>query len=298
MTNITVSPAYGKVGDTVTINGIGFLASHSVTLVFGTTSESSPATDTTGYFTTTVTVPSGTGTITISASDGTNVQTIIFSVLPEDALPEYCTVKQVADWLRVDINATTVPNKSQVQDYIIRNERTIDYKTGHSWLVNGQTYIADQSHVPIGVWDWARGMPIYLKHRFVRQFDTSQGDKVEIWDGIQWQTQAIDASTFIYIDEQKGIMYIKGYLYTVIIQNRFRITYRYGGNNEGPDVCPKDIQKACILMTAIDILSTDFKMSQIPYGGEGNVNKKDIIEKWQQQIDRTIQEHSEILTSW
>ena len=298
MPNINVVSSQGQVGDTITVDGLGFTASHSVTIQFGTTSEPSATTDVNGYFTTSFVVPAGYGTITITASDGTNIVTNTFVILSEDATPEYCTVKDIADWLRIDINATTNPNKTQVNNYIIMNERTIDYQTGHSWLKNGQSYIHDQADIPIGVWHWSRGMPIYLKHRFVRQFDTTQGDSVEIWNGNIWSPQTIDANTFIYMDEQRGIMYIRGYLYSILTNNRFRVTYRYGGNNEGPDVCPKDIKKACMLMTAIDVLSTDFKMSQVAYGGEGNVQKKDIMEKWKAIADQTIQSHSEIMTVW
>lgn len=298
MANINVTPAQGQVGDTITVDGLAFTASHSVTIQFGTTSMPSATTDSAGYFTTSFVVPSTYGNVTITASDGTNIQTIVFAILSEDALPEYCTEKDIADWLRIDINANTNPNKTQVRNYIIMNERTIDYQTGHSWLKNGQSYVHDQADIPIGAWHFSRGMPIYLKHRFVRQFDSSQGDKVEIWDGNTWQNQTIDANTFIYVDEQRGIMYIRGYLYSILTHNRFRVTYRYGGNNEGPDVVPKDIKKACMLMTAIDILSTDFKMSQIAYGGEGNVQKKDIMEKWQAIINQTIQSHSELQVVW
>jgi len=95
-------------------------------------------------------------------------------------------------------------------------------------------------------------------------------------------------------------LYIRGYIYTILRKNRFRITYRYGGVKEyveGEEI-PRDIRKACKLLTCIDILSTDFAASDIPYGGEGQVGKDYIMEKWQNEANEIIQSHSEILTVW
>jgi len=51
-------------------------------------------------------------------------------------------------------------------------------------------------------------------------------------------------------------------------------------------------------MTAINILETDFKMSQIAYGGDGQVNKDKIMDRYQKKIDSIINDHSEIITVW
>lgn len=297
MSNINVTPLQGQIGDTITVDGIGFIASHTITLTFGSAAQTSPTADTNGNWSQSFTVPTGYyGLVKITAVDGTNTQTVQFNVLSEDEQPEYCTPTDISEWLGIDITATSKPNKTQISKWIVRNQASIDYDTGHSWLVNGRTYIHDQSNVFNGIYDYGRGMPIYLKHRFVRPFDTTKGDTVEIWNGNTWQVQTIDNNNFIYTDESRGIMYIKGYLYTILMANRFRITYRYGGNNEGALPCPGDITKACILMTSIDILSRDFAFTQIKYGGEGNINKEQVMKRWQDTIDKTIQKHSEIQT--
>lgn len=300
MANINVEPAQGIVGQTINIDGIGFLPSSSVTILFGSVSIPAVTTDTSGNFNTSFAVPSSYGNVTISASDGTNSGIITFIVSSEDSLPEYCTADDMADWLRIDITATSNPNRNQVNNIILQNQARIDYTTGHSWLKNGQIYIQDQAHVPIGIWDYSRGMPIYLKHRFVRPLDSTKGDMVEIWNGNVWQQNLfpIDNSSFDYTDAQRGILYIKGFQFSILTQNRFRVTYHYGGNNEGLDPCPKDIKRACIYLSAIDLLSTDFSFSQIKYGGEGNVNKKDVMDRWQIQADRIMKDHSEILSVW
>jgi len=208
---------------------------------------------------------------------------------------EYCTVSDIADWLRIDINANTDPNSTMISNLIMSNQERIDRLTGHSWQTDRQYRyeIFDINRI----WNFGKGMPLYLKHRQMRlPFDESKGDRFEIWNGIGWERQPVDhPEGFINFEPAVGIFYIRGYFFNIIKHGRFRLTYRYGGDQEGEPV-PRDIRKACMLMTAIDILSTDFKMSQIPYGGEGNVNKKQMMDTWQREIDSIIWSHSEILT--
>ncbi|NIT99614.1 MAG: hypothetical protein GWN01_01315 [Nitrosopumilaceae archaeon] len=212
--------------------------------------------------------------------------------------PEYCTVKNVADWLRIDINKNTDPNTAMVEEMIMENEDHIDQETGHSWRTDKQ-YAKDTFDVS-EVYDYGHGMYLPLKHRnMVLPWDTAKGDKFEIWDGIRWNEFSINTpvsdDVLINFEEKKGILYIRGYIYTILRKNRFRITYRYGGSSEHVGTVPKDIKRACKLLTSIDILSTDFAMSQIAYGGEGNVDKQKIMDRWQKRIDKIIWNHSEIL---
>lgn len=206
---------------------------------------------------------------------------------------QYCTKNDVADWLRIDINANTDPSTSMVEEFIMMNEDDIDHKTGHSWRTD-KVYTTDTFDVN-EVYHYGHGMYIPLKHRNIKDWDEAQGDLFEIWNGISWVPQTISTPTdsFVNFEPTKGILYIRGYIYTILRNARFRLTYRYGGSKEHTGV-PKDIKKACVLMTAIDILSTDFKMSQIAYGGEGNISKDKMIEKWQAWIDKKMWEHSEI----
>ena len=119
----------------------------------------------------------------------------------------------------------------------------------------------------------------------------------------QIKHQQVTVMIKLYIfQEIKGVIYLRGYLFTILRTNRFRVTYRYGGDNEGiKDVAepiPRDIQKACKLMTCLDILSTDFQMSQIAYGGEGNIDKQRVMDRWQTEIDQIIWSRSEITSTW
>jgi hypothetical protein len=81
--NITLNPATGPSGTTVTITGNGFGASRAITVKYNalsvTTSPASVTTNSTGYFTATFTVPVGSaGTYEVLVSDGTNAATADF----------------------------------------------------------------------------------------------------------------------------------------------------------------------------------------------------------------------------
>jgi hypothetical protein len=215
--------------------------------------------------------------------------------------PVYCTVKDIADWLRITINQNTDPNTEMIKNNILDNEDRIDRMTGHSWMPDRQ---ATEEFSVNNLYDWGRGMPLFPRHRNIKTFSAVDGDLFELWDGENWidNTPTGGDDSIIYFQEIKGITYLRGYLFTILKTNRFRITYRYGGDNDKriaeTETIPRDIQKACRLMTSIDILSTDFTMSQIAYGGEGNIDKQKIMDRWQKEIDEIIWSRSEITSTW
>ena len=229
--------------------------------------------------------------------DGTSAYSPVVQAVPTTGdVPEYCQVPDIADFLGIDINANTDPNTKMIKSWISMNEDLIDTLTGHSWKAN-KVY-TNQTFDISEIYDWGWGMYLPLKHRGIKAFDTTMGDKFEIWNGSEWVVQDItnDELSLITVEPSKGIIYVRGFIYTILRKNRIRVTYRYGGTKEGSNAIPKDIKKCAILMTCSDLLGRDFKMSQIAYGGDGSIKKDTVIEKWQAQIDKIIWAHSEILT--
>lgn len=293
MATFSISPEEGSYGTVITLTGTAFAISTVITVKYGgitvVTTPSTITTNGSGNFNATIVPPNYVyDENTITVTDGTTTLTAEFDLLRE---PEYCSVKDVADWLRITINANTDPNVVMVKDWIISNEDDMDITMGHTFLTERSvTEVFDV----VELWDWARGMPILPRHRALKPFDITKGDKLEVWNGVGWQ----DFSTQqMYFEEIKGTLYIKGYSFTILTKSRFRITYRYGGNHEMQKI-PKDIKRCAILMTALNVLETDFQMSQIKYGGEGNVDKDKIMTRWQTKIDKILQHRSEIIGIW
>jgi hypothetical protein len=216
--------------------------------------------------------------------------------------PVYCTVTDIADWLRISVNANSDPSTNMIKNYIMDNEDRIDRLTGHTWMDDKQ--VREEFSVN-KLYDWGRGMPLFPKKRNLKPFDSTKGDKFELWDGENWSDNTPsqhDNDGIIYFQEIKGVIYLRGYLFTILRANRFRVTYRYGGDNEEriseTETIPRDIQKCCKLMTCLDILASDFTMSQIAYGGEGNINKDKVMDRWQKEIDNILWSRSEITPVW
>ena len=92
----------------------------------------------------------------------------------------YCSVEDVADYLRIPITATTVPNKTQIEKIINRKEDELDRRIGHAW--RSKKITGERHRLPLlYIFGW--GTPIYLQHRNIYDFDAAEGDKIEIWQG-------------------------------------------------------------------------------------------------------------------
>lgn len=235
--------------------------------------------------------------------DGKSTASSLVAATPQNSPSvEYCTVNDIANRLRIDINKNTQVNTGMVEDFILQAQERIDRKTGHSWRAERQ--MRNDEFDTTRVYDWGHGMPLYLKHRQIKlPLDKDKGDKVEFWDGQQYNNLDIFSTGlaanegFFHVDSVKGILYIRGWFLSYFRKNKFRITYRYGSDQEA-ELVPQDIRKCCILIVCIDILNTDFKMSQIPYGGEGNINKEKVMQMWEKEIKEIISSHKEIQVVW
>ena len=208
----------------------------------------------------------------------------------------YTSVEDVADYLRIPICATTVPNTTQVVKLIERAQDKIDRRTGHAWRL--RTITKEYHDMPL-IYNFGWGSLISLKHRAIQTLCSCAGDAIEIWGGT--------SSTFNDVTDQaggryeqipeRGEIYFRGFLFSVMRKNRIRLTYRYGGE---PGDCPlsipipDDIEEAAVKLAAIEILSTSFRMDQLPLGAESQLDIDKIVNRWQGDVDRIIRNREEI----
>lgn len=79
----TLSPTSGKVGDSLTVNGVGFGASRSIAITFGGSAVVTTASDSSGGFSASFPVPEKpAGSHQVSVTDGTSTRTQNFTVSP------------------------------------------------------------------------------------------------------------------------------------------------------------------------------------------------------------------------
>lgn len=211
---------------------------------------------------------------------------------PTPSTTYYCSVKDVADFLRITIDSNSYPNDVQVAKIINRKEDEIDRRTGHAWRELQVTELYD---LPI-LWNMSKGVPIFLHHRKCKSLDSTKGDAFYIWDGSTYASQAftnnVDYQNSLFnFDTIKGTISIPGYSYTVIRSDRIKITYRYGEST-----VPGDIADACVKMTCIDLLTTSFKMDKLGVGTEFGLDWESVIQTWRDDIERTIWDRTEPTT--
>ena len=199
----------------------------------------------------------------------------------------YCTVEDVSDFLRIPITATTTPNKTQVEKIINRKEEELDRRIGHTF---GRTKtITKEIHDLALLYTFGWGTPIWLQHRNCQPLNSSQGDKIEVWQGASSAYDDILADTTWYeFDEVYGRLYLRGFLFSIMRKNRIRVTYRYGD-----DTVPIDVEDACVKLVAIDLLTTSLRMDQIPIGSN-QVNIDQSMKMWKETVEECVLNRREV----
>jgi len=199
----------------------------------------------------------------------------------------YCTVDDIADFLRIPITATTTPNKTQVEKLINRNEEKLDRRIGHTFG-REKTVTTEIHDLPL-LYTFGWGTPIWLQHRNCKDLSSSSGDKIEIWQGASSAYDDIlNDEEFYEFDPVYGRLYLRGFLFSIMRKNRVRVTYRYGDAT-----VPDDIEDACIKLSAIDLINTSLRMDQIPFGGT-QINVENSMKMWLEDVEDCILNRREV----
>ena len=204
----------------------------------------------------------------------------------------YCSVEDVADYLRIPITATTVPNKTQIEKIIRRKEDELDRRIGHAWRSKKVT--GERHSLPLlYIFGW--GTPLYLQHRHIYDFDASEGDKIEVWEGASASYENILGNDQWYdMDYEYGRLYLRGFIFSILRQNRIRVTYRYGGESfAGDTVIPGDIEDCVVKMVALEFVNTSFRMDKLPMGSAG-VDYASSKRQWTEDIEKCIENRREV----
>ena len=203
----------------------------------------------------------------------------------------YCSVGDVSDFLRVPLTATTTPSSTQVEKIINRKEEELDRRIGHAW--RSKKITREVHDLPL-LYTYGWGTPIFLQHRNIYDFDLTEGDKIEIWQGASavWEN-ILGNSQWYDIEYEYGRLFLRGFIFSILRKNRVRVTYRYGGENyAGDPTVPLDITDAVIKMTSIELLNTSFRMDELPTGGMTNVSESK--RKWEEDIEKCIDNRREV----
>lgn len=193
----------------------------------------------------------------------------------------YCTVANVQTFLQLAdaFSGSTTPTTTVVTEFIERNEDYINSKVHRSWksiTVTNEYYDYDGSR------------RIDLNHRNIVTL-VSGTDKIEVWNH-----HTSDAYKDFVADYTEGrgddfwIDYTLGILYFEDQDpspghERVRMTYRYYEST-----VPKDIEKACILLTAADIIANESESSLMDTTSEGSMVYDSRHTKWKEEAEKIL----------
>ena len=197
------------------------------------------------------------------------------------------TAAELAQFLKITDNNGTIitpsgstdPTLTALELIINGVEADFDSSTHHSW--GALTTVTKEIHDLFGEREYSHGIPMHLAHRDVAEFNTGSGDKVERWDGTNWED--ISSNNDFHLIESIGKLYIHSYGILGNREDRYRITYRYGTTT-----VPADIKLAILKKSAATILEGSIAMSNIQFGSDRGLRVSELITKWSEDYKGTI----------
>lgn len=213
----------------------------------------------------------------------------------------YCEPSDVARYFRTlegdGFDDTTNPTAQDVEDFIIENSARIDREIGHAFR---ERKVEEEYHDLEGLYYYWAGTPIFLQKREVREpFDASKGDKIEVFDGNEWE-EWVGSDTYTEGRGNNGDYWLQATEGTLHIYRRsmwfekyrgLRISYRYGAKK-----VPKDVQMACAKLTAADLFRTDLFGDLLPAGSQNSVNPNEAASQLEEAAMKSLSRRNEVRT--
>jgi hypothetical protein len=199
-------------------------------------------------------------------------------------MPTYCTAQDVKDFLQL-AGWNGILSDTIVNNFIEYNEEFIDKSTGTAW--RERRAVNEYNTIPRRAINWEVGAPINLLYSPVRQFNSSLGDKIEVWNGSTWDdwlvTRQEGRDKDFWVDYEDGILFLRYWLPVFYSKFSVRVTYRYGYTSVAPD-----IKKATILLTAADILENESRSTLTPAGELQFMGYSDRVDRWRREAREII----------
>lgn len=225
----------------------------------------------------------------------------------------YCEAQEVINFLRVrdkDGHRLIIDDsnehitKTDIENLILDAEGYIDDQTHHAW--RSTSVASEMYNFPYRRWGYHGyrypltaivDKPIFLKHSKIRGPLLADTDKIEVWEGGAYVDYVANktegrASDW-WCDYDLGILYFVS-SYPARYLNAVKMTYRYGHET----TVPRDIKKACIMLAATDILSTEGFSVLLPQGGTPEYTFRDKISLWEAQIEKIMKRHEKFIFSF
>ncbi len=203
----------------------------------------------------------------------------------------YCTVEDVASRLNLidqeggRLTFDTLPTQEEVEDMILVAETILDNEMNTAFGDRVKTITDELQDY------WYN--PIFLKFRNVVTPLLSGTDKLEVFDGNEWDEWVADATITegrgdeFFIDGTQGIIYfLRKRPHAGKI--RVRLTYRVRAQS----TVPKDVAYACCLQTGIIMANSEFADILFPEGASEEQPLEVRMARWEDQIKQILKFHT------
>ncbi len=214
----------------------------------------------------------------------------------------YCTAADVATLLRLtttdsddnrvrfEFTESTLPSLAEMNAWIAEAKAEIDKRTRTSF---GIAQTTERRSIRTPYRNTGGDMRILLSRSRCREFDTDEDDKLEKWDGSEWEDISdddgwwFDEDGIIHMSNRIMPTYYSGVRLTPS-RTEFRVTYRYGY-----DDVPDDIKRACAMMVARRFVESDWYRKAIPTQSQESISPMSILDRYDEQIDRILERYTE-----
>jgi hypothetical protein len=170
---------------------------------------------------------------------------------------KYCNVSDVAtELLKPDsfFGEIHSPDYNRIVKFIKQAEEYIDSQSSRAWRERQRTneYLSfrdNQFYIA------RSGFKFKLARRFVRELNSDNGDKLEVYDGTSWvdwlSTKQEGRDKDFWLDYENGYLYLRNFIYRGY-EKVIRITYRYG-----EETVPMDINDITAKIVAVKLLTNE-----------------------------------------
>jgi hypothetical protein len=186
-------------------------------------------------------------------------------------------------------DGTTKPSIWEVIEMLQEAEKEIDRTTGHAWR---ETYAYDtndandyETHDLAYDYKYLTGIPIHLTHRCIRQFDSTKGDVLNVWNGSEYEdwltTRTEGRANDWWVDYRAGTIWLRTYIYRKRPRG-IQVRYRFGEST-----VPLDVEKAATYLVCAEVCRLDDRSNVLPEGGD-NIPLRDKAKTWEDKADALL----------
>ena len=176
-----------------------------------------------------------------------------------------------------------IPTLEEVEDMINEAEEWINDNCQTAW---GDLYLQITDELQDLHSDYME-QSVHLDHANVMDFSTGEGDKLEVWNGIEWVDWIVNKTegrnSDFFVDYKIGKIYFLSSVNRADRKN-IRVTYRV---NSGSTV-PLPISYAASYLAGINILNSEYATVAFPEGEGEELSSEQMINRWWRMVLRKL----------